>query len=140
MVNNTNGSANVALGLRAGVNLTTGDFNIEIGNAGVAAEARTIRIGTTGTQTKTFVAGINGAAVTGSAVKVNAAGQLGTAPSSERFKNAIKPMDQASEAILALRPVTFRYKQEVDPDNTLQFGLVAEEVVKINPDLVTRDE
>ena len=134
------GDSNIALGDDAGRNLTAGSNNIDIGNAGVAGESGAIRIGKTGTQTKTFVAGINGAAVTGSAVKVNAAGQLGTAPSSERFKNAIKPMDQASEAILALRPVTFRYKQEVDPDNTLQFGLVAEEVVKINPDLVTRDE
>jgi hypothetical protein len=134
------GDLNIALGDGAGGNLTTGSNNIDIGNTGVAGESATIRIGKSGTQTKTFVAGINGAAVTGSAVKVNAAGQLGTAPSSKRFKNAIKPMDKASEAILALRPVTFRYKQEVDPDNTLQFGLVAEEVVKINPDLVTRDE
>ena len=134
------GDLNIALGDGAGGNLTTGSNNIDIGNTGVAGESETIRIGKSGTQTKTFVAGVNGAAVTGSAVKVNAAGQLGTAPSSERFKNAIKPMDKASEAILALRPVTFRYKQEVDPDNTLQFGLVAEEVVKINPDLVTRDE
>src|SRR5439155_14314705 len=139
MVNNSNGSANIALGRFAGFNLTTGDLNIEIGNAGVAAEARTIRIGTTGTQTKTFVAGINGAAVTGAAVKVNAAGQLGTAPSSARFKDAIKPMDKVSEAILGLKPVTFRYKKELDPEGTPQFGLVAEEVEKVNPDLVARD-
>jgi len=140
MVNNSNGSANIALGRLAGVNLTAGDFNIEIGNAGVAAEARTIRIGTSGTQTKTFVAGVNGAAVTGSAVKVNAAGQLGTAPSSSRFKDAIKPMDKASEAILALKPVTFHYKKEIDPERTPQFGLVAEQVEKVNPDLVARDD
>ena len=140
MVNNSNGSANIALGRRAGVNLTTGDFNIEIGNAGVAAEARTIRIGTIGTQTKTFVAGVNGAAVTGAAVKVDAAGQLGTAPSSARFKDAIKPMDKASEAIEALRPVTFRYKPEIDSEGVPQFGLVAEEVEKVNPDLVVHDD
>src|SRR5207248_8655357 len=138
MVNNS-GNVNIALGRLAGVNLTTGDFNIEIGNAGVAAEARTIRIGTTGTQTKTFVAGINGAAVTGAAVKVNAAGQLGTAPSSRRFKEEIQPMDKASEAILELKPVTFHYKKEIDPDGTPEFGLVAEEVEKVNPDLVARD-
>src|SRR5438093_181725 len=102
---NTTGSSNIALGVSAGQNLTTGNNNIDIGNPGVAAEANTIRIGTVGTQTKTFIAGISGAGVTGVAVKVNAAGQLGTAPSSERFKDAIKPMDKASEAVLALKPV-----------------------------------
>src|SRR5204862_2535589 len=127
-------------GSGAGFNLTTGSNNIDIGNAGVAGESKTIRIGTTGTQTKTFVAGINGAAVTGAAVKVNAAGQLGTAPSSQRFKDAIKPMDKASEAILALKPVTFHYKKELDPEGIPQFGLVAEQVEKVNPDLVARDD
>src|SRR5207247_3236719 len=111
-----------------------------IGNDGVATESNTIRIGTQGTQTKTFMAGISGAGVTGVAVKVNAAGQLGTAPSSERFKDAIKPMDKASEAILSLKPVTFHYKKDLDPDGVPQFGLVAEEVEKVNPDLVARDE
>ena len=70
---------------------------------------------------------------------VNASGQLGVAASSERFKDEIKPMDKASEAILALRPVTFRYKKNIDPDRVPQFGLVAEEVAKVNPDLVARD-
>jgi len=78
--------------------------------------------------------------VTGAAVQVNAAGQLGTAPSSQRFKDEIKPMDKASEAILVLKPVTFRYKHEIDPKNIPQFGLVAEEVEKVNPDLVVRDK
>src|SRR5205814_8672540 len=110
-----------------------------IGNAGIAAEAKTIRIGTNGTQTKTCDAGINGAAVTGAAVKVNAAGQLGTAPSSQRFKDAIKPMEKASEAILGLKPVTFHYKKELDPEGIPQFGLIAEQVEKVNPDLVARD-
>ena len=76
----------------------------------------------------------------GVAVKVNAAGQLGTAPSSARFKENIKPMDKASEAIHALKPVTFRYKHEVDPEGIPQFGLVAEEVEKVNPALVARDD
>ena len=71
---------------------------------------------------------------------MNSSGQLGTAPSSERFKEAIKPMDKASEAILALKPVTFRYKQELDPNGIPQSGLIAEEVEKINPDLVVRGE
>ncbi len=135
----TTGSNNIALGSGAGSNLTTGDNNIDIGNLGVAGESNTIRIGTSGTQTRTFIAGINGAAVMGGAVKVNAAGQLGTAPSSQRFKEKIQPMDKASEAILALKPVAFRYKKGVDPDRTLQFGLVAEDVEKVNRDLVFRD-
>jgi Chaperone of endosialidase len=76
----------------------------------------------------------------GGAVKVNAAGQLGTAPSSARFKQNIKRMDNTSEAILALKPVTFRYKKELDPEGIPQFGLVAEDVENVNPALVARDE
>jgi Chaperone of endosialidase len=139
LLNNTTGNQNIALGNFAGSNLTTGDNNIDIGNQGVAGEANTIRIGTQGTQTKTFIAGISGVGVSGVAVKVNAAGQLGTPPSSARFKEQIKPMDKASEAILSLKPVTFRYKKEIDADRTPQFGLVAEDVEEINPDLVARD-
>src|SRR5437588_505525 len=141
---NNTGSSNIAMGSSAGVNLTSGGNNIDIGNQGVAGDSNTIRIGghtpNFGFQTATFIAGIHGVAVTGSAVVVNSSGQLGTAPSSERFKEAIKPMDKASEAILALKPVTFRYKQELDPNGIPQFGLIAEEVEKINPDLVVRGE
>jgi hypothetical protein len=86
-----------------------------------------------------FIAGISGAAVTGSAVLVSSSGQLGVRVSSKRFKEEIKPMDQVSEAILALKPVSFRYKKEIDPTRTAQFGLVSEEVEKVNPDLVVRD-
>ena len=75
----------------------------------------------------------------GVGVIVGSNGQLGTVLSSARFKDAIKPMDKASEAILSLQPVTFRYKQELDPDGIPQFGLVAEQVEKVNPDLVVRD-
>ena len=71
---------------------------------------------------------------------IDSTGKLGTVVSSARFKNQIKPMDKASEAILALKPVTFRYKEELDPDGMPQFGLIAEEVEKVNPDLVVRDE
>jgi len=140
LVNNTTGVGNIALGNFAGANLTTGDQNIDIGNVGVAAEANTIRIGTQGAQTNAYLAGIYQTnIVNGLVVKVDSDGHLGTAGSSERFKDAIKPMDKASEAILALKPVTFHYKKELDPTGTPQFGLVAEEVEKVNPDLVARD-
>lgn len=135
----TGGSTNTALGYCAGINLTTGDKNIYIGNLGVATESDTIRIGSAN-HTRVFMAGIYGVtASNGAAVYINPSGQLGTASSSVRFKEEIKPMDKASEAILALRPVTFRYKHDIDPESTPQFGLVAEEVEKLNPALVTRD-
>ncbi len=137
--NSTAGSNNIGLGSNAGSNLTTGSNNIDIAALGVAGESATIRIGTVGTHTKAFVAGISVSAITGTAVVVNSNGRLGVATSSARFKDQIKPMEKASEAVLALRPVTFRYKQEIDPEGTSQFGLVAEEVEKINPALVTRD-
>jgi hypothetical protein len=89
----------------------------------------------------TFIAGISGKTASGGvAVYVNANGKLGTTVSSARFKEQIKPMDKASEAIHALKPVTFRYKEELDPEGIPQFGLVAEEVEKVNPDLVARDD
>jgi Chaperone of endosialidase len=133
------GSGNTALGSGAGGNLTSGDNNIYVGNPGASTESGTVRIGSAGTQTQTFIAGISGATVTGTAVVVSSSGQLGVAPSSARFKEAIKPMDKASEALLALKPVTFRYKHELDPDGIPQFGLVAEQVEKVDPDLVARD-
>jgi hypothetical protein len=140
LFNNTSGSFNIALGYQAGQNLTTGNNNIDIGAFGVAGESNTIRIGKQPTQSATFIAGISGATVpTGVAVIVDSNGQLGTLVSSERFKEAIQPMDTASEAILALQPVTFRYKHNLDPEGIPQFGLVAEDVEKVNPDLVARD-
>jgi len=106
----------------------------------VAGDAKKIRIGVQGTQNGTFIAGISGSTVGGgTTVVVNPAGKLGVAPSSARFKDEIKPMDKASEEILALKPATFRYKKEIDAERTLQFGLVAEDVEKVNPDLVVRD-
>jgi len=133
------GNSNIAVGWNAGANLTTGSNNIDIGNNGVAAESNTIRIGTTGTQTATYMAGIYGMTVAKSAgVFIDANGRLGTKSSSQRFKDDIKPMDKASEAIHALKPVTFRYKKEIDAEQTPQFGLVAEDVEKVNPDLVLR--
>src|SRR6266853_343045 len=100
-----------------------------------------IRIDTQGTQTATFIAGVRGVAITGAQpVGVNASGQLGVKPSSARFKEAIKLMDKASEAIFSLQPVTFRYKKALDPEALPQFGLVAEQVAKVDPDLVARDD
>jgi trimeric autotransporter adhesin len=152
----TQGDQNTGLGFFSGSNLNGGTNNIYIGNAGpvpIGPESNTIRIGTqTATvvtigveshpmpaHTATFIAGISGVAVMGPAVHVSRSGQLGAVASSRRFKDDIKPMDKASEAILALEPVSFRYKREIDPDRTPQFGLVAEEVEKVNPDLVARD-
>jgi trimeric autotransporter adhesin len=136
---NSNGSDNIALGSHAGFNLTTGSNNIDVGNRGVAEEANTIRIGTIGTQTAAYVAGISGTVVVGDAVVVDGNGQIGTVASSQRFKTGIRPMDTASEAVLALKPVTFHYKKQFDPNGIPQFGLVAEEVEKVDPDLVARD-
>jgi trimeric autotransporter adhesin len=133
------GSLNIALGVNAGANLTTGDNNIDIGNAGAATEANTIHIGTQGTHAVTYIAGISDAVVVGTPVVVDNNGRLGVAVSSQRFKDEVTPMEKASEAVLALKPVTFRYKKEFDPSGAIQFGLVAEEVEKINPDLVVRD-
>jgi hypothetical protein len=140
LYNNKTGGNNIALGYLAGHNLTSGSNNIDIGNQGVAAEANTIRIGTAGKQTATYIAGISGVTVaSGVGVIIDTNGHLGTVVSSERFKESIKPMDKTSEAILALKPVTFRYKQEIDPKGIPQFGLVAEEVEQVNPNLVVRD-
>jgi hypothetical protein len=137
---NTTGSGNIALGKVAGAKLTTGNNNIDIGNQGRAGESNTIRIGAK-THNNTFIAAISGVTVAGGVtVIIDTNGHLGTVTSSERFKDAIRPMDKASEAILALKPVSFRYKQELDPDGIPQFGLVAEQVAKVDPDLVARDE
>jgi len=138
---NRTGNNNIALGASAGQNLTTGSHNIYIGNlGGTNDESRKIRIGTVGGQNATFIAGISGGTVPdGVGVIVGSNGKLGTVVSSARFKDEIKPMDKASEAILALKPVTFNYKKELDPDGIPQFGLVAEDVEKVNPALVARD-
>ena len=138
---NTEGSGNVALGFRAGLNLTTGDSNIDIGSFGVPAESNTIRIGNNTFQTSTFIAGIAGQTVGagGTTCYVDNDGKLGVFLSARRFKTDIADMGAASEALLALRPVTFHYKPELDKTGIPQFGLVAEEVAKVNPDLVTHD-
>jgi len=136
---NTTGSANIAVGINAGANLTTGSNNIHIGNAGAAAESNTIRIGTTVTQTSTFIAGIRGVTTAGAAIPVlvDTNGQLGTASSSRRVKDDIAAMGGASGVLMKLRPVTFHYKTDRNPKGrTLQYGLVAEEVAEVAPGLV----
>jgi hypothetical protein len=138
---NTTGSSNIAVGAAAGSNVLAGNNNINIGSPG-SNTSNAIRIGN-GAHLATFIAGISGVNEGDSptAVFINTAtGQLGTTPpaSSRRFKKEIKPMDQTSEAILGLKPVTFRYKS--DSKDTPQFGLIAEEVAQIDPDLVVRDE
>ena len=127
---NTKGSSNVGLGINAGKNLTTGSGNVCIGAAvlGAAGESNITRIGN-----------IYSSVASGRAVYVNSDNKIGTLASTRRVKNDIKPMDKASEAVLALKPVSFRYKKEIDASGTLQFGLVAEEVADVNADLVTRD-
>jgi hypothetical protein len=137
LFDNTTGSNNTALGAFAGSHLTTGSGNIDINNAGVAGESDTIRIGNT--QSATYIAGISGqTASQGTLVFINSDGKLGTMVSSRRFKKEIKAMDQASEAILALKPVSFQYKS--DSKGTPQFGLIAEEVAKVNRALVLPDK
>jgi len=139
LASNLTGKFNTALGFFAGVNVT-GDRNIVIGggNPGFAGENNTTRIGTF--QTRAFIAGIRGV-TTGNndavPVVIDSDGQLGTVSSSSRYKTDIKPIEKASESILALQPVSFRYK--VHNDNPPNFGLIAEEVAKVNPDLVFCD-
>jgi hypothetical protein len=128
---NITGSSNVALGFQAGFNIT-GNGNVCIGENifGVAGESNVTRIGNIGS-----TAQANGVFVT-----VGAGGKLGFQVSSRRYKDDIKPMDKASEALFALKPVSFRYKREIDPARSPDFGLIAEDVATVNPDLVARDE
>ena len=138
---NFSGSSNIAIGVDAGSHVTSGSDNIDTGARGAADESSTIRIGTPAKQGLTYIAGIRGAATANAnavPVVIDSAGQLGTVSSSRRFKDEIKPMDETSGAILALKPVTFHYKS--DSKETPQCGLIAEEVAKVDPDLVVRDD
>ena len=144
--NNTMGNNNTADGFQTLGNNTTGSFNIALGNnagSGVSTADDVICIGAAGADVShsCYIGNIfNQSSPSGLAVFVNSDGKLGTIMSSRRFKEDIKPMDKASEAILALQPVAFRYKKDFDPTGTAQFGLVAEDVAKVNPDLVVRDK
>jgi hypothetical protein len=137
----TSGDSNIAIGDTAGNSLGSGSNNIYIGNSGAGSESNTIRVGTVGTQTATFMAGINGAtSASGTAVFVNASGQLGTITSSQRFKEKIVDMAGESDLLMKLRPVAFYYKPELDETHTRQYGLVAEEVAQVSPELVVFDK
>ena len=137
LLNNTTGSHNIGIGYQAGYNVTTGGYNIEIANFGLAGDDSTIRIGIQGTQTQTYIAGISNAQITGSAVYVTSSGQLGVLASSERYKTDINPIGKKSERLQELRVVSFHLKN--DPKGAVQYGLIAEEVNNIYPELVTRD-
>lgn len=143
---NTTGNLNTAIGFAALFNSMTGDSNIGVGfDAGinVMTASNTICIGAAGEDVSNscYIDNIFGATSAGGiGVIVNAAGKLGTMVSSQRFKEGITAMGQASETLFALKPVTFRYKKEFDPTATAQFGLVAEEVEKVNPALIVRDK
>lgn len=135
---NTTGNNNIGLGVSAGVSLTTGNDNIYIGNYGTIEDGA-IRIGWSVYQKRTFIAGISGVGVTGTPVYVNSDGQLGVVLSSARFKEDIEDMGDASDDLLRLRPVRFRYKRDLEPSGAEQYGLVAEEVARVSPDLVSYD-
>jgi trimeric autotransporter adhesin len=148
LYNDNGGDVNTAIGVLALQNNTTGESNTAVGHTagtGVTTAHHVICIGAgvsgLNVNNSCYIGSIFGAAsYGGTAVFINSDGKLGTSTSSGRFKDEIKPMDRASEALLALKPVTFRYKKEIDPGGTSQFGLVAEDVEKINPDLVVRDQ
>ena len=125
------GSNNIGLGFNAGNNLTSGDGNVCIGYnvVGVRGESNTTRI-----------SNIYYSVASARPVYINSDNKIGTLVSSRRFKEEIKPMDKASEAILGLKPVTFHYKKEIEPNGATMFGLIAEDVEKVDPDLVTRNE
>jgi trimeric autotransporter adhesin len=145
LLNSTAGDYNIAIGSGAGVNNATGSNNIYIGDTGSGSSAgsNVISIGnspSSGTNyTETYVGGIRDALVAGQQVYIQADSRLGTLASSRRYKDEIKLMDKTSEALFALQPVTFRYKQEIDPWHRLSFGLIAEDVAKVSSDLITCD-
>jgi Chaperone of endosialidase len=139
---NTTGSNNIAIGYYAALNVSIGNSNnIHIGSQGTSGDSGVIKLGTEGTQTSAYISGISGANVPGGAeVFINASGQLGTVLSSRRFKQQITDMGDTSSKLFQLRPVNFFYKPQFD-DGThlLQYGLIAEEVAKVYPEMVVYD-
>jgi hypothetical protein len=140
LANLVSGPANIAIGWGAGYNLTAGGYNIMIGSQGTSGDTQTIRIGTPGAETSTYIAGISGIGVSsGTTVVVNGNGQLGVESSSRRYKEDIQDMGDTSTGLLRLRPVTFHYKKpDSDGSKPLEYGLIAEEVADVYPELVVR--
>jgi hypothetical protein len=140
ILHNISGTGNIAIGVFAGQTLATGHDNIYIGNYQVSGqdESNTIRIGIS--QGTTYITGISETPLVGAPVVVADSNQLGVQPSSARFKEQIEPMDKASETVFSLKPVTFHYKEELDSKRNAQFGLVAEDVENVDPDLVVHDK
>jgi hypothetical protein len=136
LFNNITGKSNIGLGYNAGNKIVTGSNNINIGGSGPSDGSNTIRIGHNNTQSATFIAGISGTTISGADVVISSTGQLGVVTSSARYKRDIRDMGGASAGLMRLRPVSFRYKD--DPSSILQYGLVAEEVERVYPELVTR--
>jgi hypothetical protein len=139
--NNVTGSGNSALGYQAGSQITSGSNNIDIGNQGQNTDSSTIRIGDPVTHTSAYLAGVKGAiVVSGATVLIGANGQLGTVPSSRRYKEDIHDIGETSEALMKLHPVAFRYRQPApDGNKPMQYGLIGEEVEKVYPELVIHD-
>jgi len=141
--NVTTGSFNTALGINAGLNQATGNNNIYIGDLVVSGESNVIAIGaiaSSGTSyTDCFIGAIRNSVETDQPVLIGVNGHLGTAVSSQRYKDDVRPMGDKSQALFSLKPVTFRYKKEIDPSQRLSFGLIAEQAAAISPDLVSRD-
>jgi len=133
----TTGSNNFAIGNNAGTTAGNGNWNVYIANTGQATDTNLIRIGDSN-QNKTFISGISGVSVSGVAVQVDANGQLGVAASSRRFKQDIQDMADTTNTIMSLHPVQFHYKAN-GPDSPMQYGLIAEDVAKVAPDLIERD-
>jgi hypothetical protein len=138
LINSQSGLGNIGVGPFAGQNIAQGKFNIDIGSWGSADESNTIRIGLPKYHSTTYIAGITSSQVTGAQVYVTANGQLGVLASSERYKTEITTLAPASERLAQLRPVSFHLK--TDPGGAIQYGLIAEEVNKVYPELVVRDK
>jgi hypothetical protein len=139
------GRENTAVGLSAGSFLSSGSFNIYIGSGAnppsFGSESNTMRLGGS-TVTKTFVAGVRGVTTgvaNGVSVVIDGEGQLGTVSSSRRFKHQVSALGTRSRRILELRPTSFKYLPSIDATQTETYGLIAEEVERVMPELVARD-
>jgi Chaperone of endosialidase len=141
---NSTGSYNIGIGFGAGYNQTTGSGNIYIANMGVAGESQTLRLGSQGSEevlgsgiTRAYIAGVASSHITGAAVYITRTGRLGVLASSERYKTDVQDLGSEEGRLQRLRPVSFHLK--TDPAGPVQYGLIAEEVEQVYPELVIRD-